>query len=146
MTLPFVEQNAVSRQRLEAVVRGLSDRDLARATPEGWTVAALLAHMAYWDQRMIVLLRRWREKGVEHSPVDADAVNDALLPLCLRLSAQAAIELCLSTAAQADAELARLSPDLIRQIEASGTHFRINRSLHRDDHLNQIERLIGARA
>ena len=32
MTFPYSEQNAESRRRLEALVRGLSDEDLARST------------------------------------------------------------------------------------------------------------------
>jgi hypothetical protein len=55
---------------------------------------------------------------------------------------RAAVELCLSSAEAADAELAALTPELYAQIQASPTHFRFNRSLHRNDHLNEIEQLL----
>lgn len=55
-----------------------------------WTVATLLAHLAFWDQRVLALLRRWKEKGVDLSPIDADAVNETLRPLCLALALRAA--------------------------------------------------------
>lgn len=91
---------------------------------------------------MLVLLRRWWAQGVDLSPVDPDAVNDALRPLPLALDPQAAVALCLSSAAALDAELETLTADLIEQIQASGTHFRFNRALHRNDHLNEMERLV----
>jgi len=146
MAFPFVEENSESKRRLETLVRGLTDEDLTRSSSDGWTVAALLAHLAFWDQRVLVLLRRWKEKGVDSSPVDADAVNDALQPLCRVMPPRTAVELCLSSAEIVDAALETVTADLVQQIEASGTHFRFNRALHRDDHLRQIERLLGRHA
>jgi hypothetical protein len=142
MTFPFLEENTASRRRLETLVRRLSDADLTRSNPSGWTVAALLAHLAFWDRRALVLLRRWKEHGVDESPIDADAVNDALKPLCLALDPHTAAELCLASAQAVDAELETITPDLVERIEASPTHFRFNRALHRNDHLNEIELLL----
>jgi len=139
MTSSFVDENTASRRRLESLVRRLSDADLARSTSDGWTVAALLAHLAFWDQRVIALLRRWEAKGVDESPVDPDAINDALKPLCLALTPRTAAELCLSSAEAVDAKLEAITADLVKRIQTSPTHFRFNRALHRDDHLNEIE-------
>jgi hypothetical protein len=145
MTFPFLQENTASRQRLESLVGRVSDEDLTRSNPHGWTVAALLAHLAFWDQRALVLLRRWKEKGVDPSPVDADAMNDALKPLCLVLDSRRAVELCLASAEAVDAELETITPELVEAIQASPTHFRFNRALHRHDHLNEIERLVGSK-
>ena len=146
MTFPYSQQNSESRRRLETIVRGLSDQDLARSTDYGWTVAALLAHLAFWDQRVLVILQRWKEQGFDSSPIDAAAVNDALGVICHALEPRAAIELCLSSAAAVDTELETLTPDLVKQIEehaaATDTPFRMNRSLHRDGHLRDIEILL----
>jgi len=146
MTFPYSEQNVESRRRLESLVRGLSDADLSRSTDYGWTVAALLAHLAFWDQRMIVILRRWLEEGFDASPVDAGVVNDALKVVCHALAPPAAIDLCLSCAEAADAELETLTADLVNQLEehaaATETQFRMNRSLHRNAHLDDIEALL----
>ncbi len=142
MAFPFLHDNAASRQRLGALARRLSDADLLRPTPDGWTVASLFAHLAFWDQRIVVLLRRWKAKGVDESPVDSDAVNDSLKPLCLALDPHIAVQLCLSSAEAADAELETITSDLMARIEASPTHFRFNRSLHRNDHLHQVEALL----
>jgi hypothetical protein len=146
MTHAFVQANDTSRRRLEALVRGLSERDLALSTDYGWTVAALLAHLAFWDQRMVVILQRWKETGFDPSPIDSAAVNDSLKVICHALEPRAAVELCLACAEAADAELAALTPDLVKQIEAhiqaTSTPFRMDRSLHRSGHLDDIERLL----
>lgn len=147
MTASFVQENTESRQRLETLTRSLSDADLARATDYGWTVAALLAHLAFWDQRMVVILKRWKETGFDPSPIDSAAVNDALKGICHALEPRAALQLCLSSAEAVDAELAALTPELVKQIEehaeVSSTQFRMNRSLHRNGHVKDIEALLS---
>ncbi|HSB01487.1 MAG TPA: maleylpyruvate isomerase N-terminal domain-containing protein [Anaerolineales bacterium] len=146
MALAFIQENDASRRRLATLVHSLSDQDLARSTDYGWTVAALLAHLAFWDQRVVVILKRWKETGFDLSPIDSTAVNDALKALCHALDPHTAVELCLACAEAADAELAALTPDLVKQIEehieATATQFRMDRSLHRNGHLNDMEALL----
>jgi uncharacterized damage-inducible protein DinB len=144
--MTFIQENRISRDRLESFVRNLSDDALTRSNADGWTVAALLAHIAYWDNRILALLRRWQAQGIDESPVDPDAINDALKPLCLALEPRTAAELCLSSAATVDAELEAISPDLMEAIQASPNHFRFNRSFHRNDHLAEIEDLLRSSA
>jgi hypothetical protein len=142
MPFAFIQENNASRSRLETLMPLLSDEDLIRLTPSGWTVAGLLAHLAVWDQRMLALLRRWKAEGVDDSPVDSYAVNEAIKPLCLALEPRKAVELCLFAAEAVDAELETITPELVKEIEASGVHFRFNRALHRNDHLDEIEQLV----
>ncbi|WP_374687911.1 maleylpyruvate isomerase N-terminal domain-containing protein [Promineifilum sp.] len=142
MTFPFLEENETSRRRLESFVRGLTDEQLTRPTPYGGTVAALLAHLAFWERRVLVLLRRWKEQGVDESPVDPDMINDALTPFLTALDPRVAVELCLNSAAAVDAELATLTPELVAEIEAAPVFFRLNRSLHRDGHLKDLEAIL----
>jgi len=146
MALTFVEENAASRRRLESVGGRMTEADFGRATDYGWTIAALLAHMAFWDQRVLVLLRRWRDQGMDASPIDANAVNDALRPLCSAMDPHTAMELCLSSAMAVDAELETVTPEFFETIkqatEASGTVFRFSRAIHRNGHLDDIEALL----
>ena len=146
MTFPHVQQNDQSRRRLKNLISNLSDADLARSTDYGWTVAALLAHLAFWDQRMIMILKRWREEGLDASPMDANVVNDSLRVICHALEPRRAIELCLSSAEAADAELAKLTAKEVKRMEehaaTTDTQFRMNRSLHRNGHLDDIEALL----
>ncbi len=139
---PFTEANATSRRSLETLARDLSDEELARSNADGWTVSALLAHLACWDQRHLHLIRRWRAAGIDDSPVDSTAVNESVKPLCLALPPRAAVALCLASAAAIDAELETVAPDLMAAIEASPNHYRFNRSLHRNGHLDEIESLV----
>jgi hypothetical protein len=146
MTFPYSQQNTESRRHLEALARELSDEDLSRSTDYGWTVAALLAHLAFWDQRMLMILRRWMTEGFDDSPIDSAVVNDSLRVICHALEPRTAVELCLSSAEAVDAEFDRLTPELVKQMEehAAVTHtqFRMNRALHRDGHVKDIEALL----
>jgi hypothetical protein len=147
MTLSFIEENTASRRRLEVFVQRLSAGDLTRSTSYGWTTAALLAHLAFWDQRVLALLRRWQEQGVDSSPIDADAANEALKPLCHALEPGAAVELCLSSASAVDKALEALPAEFFERIQvqvaASPFQFRPNRALHRNAHLDDLERALG---
>ena len=146
MTFPYTEQNAASRQRLKTLVSRLSEEDFARSTEYGWTVSALLAHLAFWDHRMSAILHRWQEEGLDPSPIDMMVVNDALKVVCHALEPRAAAELALSAAEKIDSELDALTSDVVKQLEehaaATETQFRMNRFLHRDGHLDDIEALL----
>lgn len=143
MTTPYDAENDQSRDELAALAARLSANDLALSTDFGWSVAALFAHMAWWDERVRVLLQRWKAQGLDESPVDSQMINDSLKPLCHAMDPRAAVALCLNSAAAADAEVASTSPELLAEIEAGPTHFRFNRALHRRDHIGHIEALLG---
>jgi len=147
MSFPYSQQNAESRQRLESLIGRLTDTDLALSTHYGWTVSALLAHLAFWDHRMSVILHRWQEQGFDPSPIDSGAINDALREICHALEPRVAANLALIAAEKVDREFETLPDEFVKQIEehieATGTQFRMNRSLHRNDHLNDIEALVG---
>jgi hypothetical protein len=143
MSFDFIQPNDESRQKLETFIDSLSDDDFAQTNPYGWTVSALLGHLAFWEQRMLVLLRRWQQNGVDESPVDPNMINDSLRPLCLALEPRVAAELCLASAKETDAALAAITPELFEAIQASPNHYRFNRSLHRNDHMGEIARLLG---
>jgi hypothetical protein len=145
MSFPEINENADSRRRLEGLAGRLTSEDFALTTHYGWSVAALFAHMAWWDQRILVLLCRWKQDGLDESPVDSHLINEALKPLCHALDPRAAVALCLASAEETDAELEATSAELIAQIQASPNYFRVNRALHRNGHIDDIESLLGDR-
>ena len=49
----YVAENQAQLARLRAFVDSLTDAELAQPMPAGWTVAGVLAHLAYWDQRIV---------------------------------------------------------------------------------------------
>jgi hypothetical protein len=145
MSMSYVEANAKGRERLRTLVGGLSDEALTLTIGDGWTIGALLAHLAFWDHRVLVLIRRWEEAGVGPSPIDVDGVNDATKPLCLAIPGREAAHLALSAAETVDAELENLPEALRPGITAlvQEGKFRLNRALHRNEHLDQIERALA---
>ena len=89
MDRSYVAANARSFNRLKALVNRLSDDDLKRTLDDDWTIAAVLAHLAFWDYRILVLLAKWETEEVKPSPIDPDVINDAIRPLCEALLSQA---------------------------------------------------------
>lgn len=147
MSFPYSEQNATSRQRLVDLTHRLSEEDFARSTDYGWTASALLAHLAFWDLRMSAILHRWQEEGLDPSPNDMMVVNEALKTLCHAMEPRATVNLALSAAEQIDSELDSLTAERTKELEehaaATETQFRMNRSLHRNAHLDDIEALLN---
>jgi hypothetical protein len=139
MERPFVAENSRERERLIALASRLTEEELGLPLEMGWTIASAFAHLAFWDQRAWVLLRKWKQSGVAASPIDDDVTNDALLPLCLAIPPRVAANLAIAAAEAIDRELEQASAGLISDIGALGEKFRLWRSLHRRTHLDQIE-------
>lgn len=143
MDRPFVAENARERQRLRSLVKGLTDQELSLSLGTDWTVAVALAHLAFWDQRALALLRQSKASGVEPSTIDVDVTNESLLPICLAIPPRAAADLAVSSAEAIDRELEEAPAELIAAMEGLGERFRLYRSDHRKLHLDQIEGLLG---
>ena len=121
----YVAENDAQRERLRALVRRFSDQDLARPMEAGWTVAGVLAHVAFWDQRIVVLLDEWERKGPSWTPPledarDADWINDAGKALCLALPPRVAAELALSVAETVDRRVAAVSDAIVETNARAG--------------------------
>jgi DinB family protein len=130
------------RERLRALVARLSDAELAKPMPDGWTVAAVLAHAAYWDARAIYFIDKWGPDGepTTYEEEDTDAANESAKPLCLALRPRDAAELALRVADEADAKVRGLSDAMLAKIEAKGgPPFNLSRAIHRKEHLDEIE-------
>src|SRR5262245_4872397 len=139
----YVTRNSASRSRLDSLLERLRDADLARDIGGGWTVAALLAHLAFWDRFVVARLSRWAKSGFEDSVFDADLLNEAALPGWRRISGAAAREETLAAAERCDEAVAHVVDDLASAIIAAGRHRMLDRSLHRDEHIAQIEQALG---
>ncbi len=142
MDRAFVAENAKELERLRRLVNRISDEELRLPLREGWTIAIALAHLSFWDQRALVLLKKWKTSGVMPSPIDDDVTNDSILPLCSAISPRVAANLAVVAAEAIDFELEKASEDLIREIWKLNERFRLYRCDHRKLHLDQIESLI----
>jgi hypothetical protein len=144
----FDIENTRERERLRALVGGIRDEELNLPYyKEGWTVAAGLAHLAFWDQYGLARLRRWQTDGVapshsDPSRSDSTIVNDALLAIALAFPPRDAAALAVSAAEAVDKEIAAASDDFVQAVEALNEPFRLNRSIHRKLHLDEIEALL----
>ena len=142
----YVAQNDAERARLKALL-ARSDADLARPLPEGWTVAGVLGHLAFWDQRVLVLFEQWEKTGQAppgYSQDDVDWINDAAKPMLLAVPPRHAAQLTLAIAEAVDAKVAGLSEDLVRRNAASETPINLLRAEHRREHLDEIEAVLRA--
>lgn len=143
----YEAENDAERERLETLVARWSDEELARPMAAGWTVAAVLAHLAFWDARAIFFMDRW-ERGIQpsvadHEPDDVDWVNDASKPLCLALPPREAARLALRLAEEADRKVAALSDAMLATVHAVESPFSLSRANHRREHLDEIESALG---
>ncbi len=144
----YVAQNREQRHRLSALVTRLTDRQLATAMDAGWTVAAVLAHVAFWDQRILVLLDAWERAGASAvpKPLDhaaVDWINDSAKALALALPPRAAAELAVHLAERVDAKLEGLDDTWLAANAAAGHPLNTLRATHRREHLDAIERAVG---
>ena len=135
----FMAANDEARRRLAALVRQLTDKDLQLEMEAGWTVGAVLAHLAFWDLRALTLVRRWEKEGVGPSPVDADAINDATRTILRRLPGSEVRTLVLEAATAIDHALEELPPFRLAEIERDAVQFHLSRARHRTVHVDEIE-------
>ena len=145
MQRPFVAENAKERERLRSLVERLTDKELSLPLGNGWTIAVAFAHLSFWDQRILFLMRKWKKSGVEPSSVDIDVTNDSLLSLWLAIPPRKAANLAISSAEAIDRELEETTSDFITEIEGLGEKFRLYRSIHRKLHLDQIEEFLSSK-
>lgn len=145
MNRTYAVENAHERQRLQTLISSLSDEDMNRRLANGWTVAITLAHLAFWDQRQLVLLKRWERNGVQPAPADVDTINEAVRILAAALPSRTAAQLAIEAAEAIDHELEQISADLAAEIEARGHSRMLRRALHRREHLDKIEQALSTR-
>ena len=138
----FMARNAAERERLIALTNRLTDRELQLPMGDGWTVAAALVHLAFWDRRVLALLQKWEREGVAPSPSDAEVFNAALLPLSLAIPPAQAARLAVESAEAVDRQIEQLTDDMLREILALEQPPRLERALHRREHMADIERTL----
>src|SRR5687767_1185129 len=61
-------------ERLHALA-ALSDAALSRSLEDGWTIAAKLAHLAYWEGRQVGVLEAWQRHRIPPAWWTADEAH-----------------------------------------------------------------------
>ncbi len=140
-TSDYVAQNREQLERLRRLVAGLSDDDLRRALPDGWTIADALAHLAFYDRRAQILLEQFTREGVSASPYDYETINTALLHLTRRIPPREIADEVLEAAEAADRAAAATPATLVGEIRRLN-QVKLERAGHRRSHLDDIEALL----
>jgi hypothetical protein len=143
----YIAENDRERRRLEALVGKLDDAALSRPMPAGWTVAGVLAHLAFWDQRIVTFID-FINRGVKipkENEVDVEWINEAVKPTQLALAPRRAATLAVETARAIDQAVATLSDELLAKNAAAGSPIMLLRATHRREHLDEIEQALAKR-
>jgi hypothetical protein len=75
----FIERNRSSTNRIRALAARLSDEEMLHPVGEHWTVAIALAHLAFWDRRVMYVLDKTGQDGKLFIPEIDIFVNDLSL-------------------------------------------------------------------
>ena len=141
MTKDHNARNRAARERLDAVIARVGNRDVVLS--DGWTAAGLLAHLAFWDRLATARLEKHLREG--QPPVSApDDVTDLTNAAGMRQWNETPLSVAGPQAREAAAEIDQLieslPADKLERLKGFGRSFLFDRSEHRKEHLDQIER------
>jgi DinB superfamily len=136
-------RNDDSRERLTALTSGLDEADLARDLGDGWTVGALLAHLAFWDG---LVEARWEYALQNGDPTPAgiddtltDLINAAAMPTWQAVDRGRISGVVASAAMSVDRLIVGLPDTSVEAIGREGRPRLLDRSLHRTEHVAMID-------
>ena len=136
--------NKVWADRLSDLVAQLSDTDLTRPLEAGWTVSSILAHLTFWDIRIVTLLEKWsREEAIGPSEIDSDVINEVARRQFLTIPPRTAAEMAVTWSRKANAAIEALTPQTAAEILAKAPNVRLDRTHHRQAHIEEIEAALG---
>ena len=139
------EFSAASRNRIRAAGERAAAGPVASVgDDEGWGPGVVLAHLAFWDRMVLARWQRADAQGEEFppslAPIVADLVNEAAFAQWSTLSVRDATNLAMSAAEAIDAYLDNVPAARIEAARAAGFERLVDRTIHRNDHLDAVER------
>ncbi len=134
----FIERNRASTHHIRALATRLTDKELLHLVGEHWTVAITLAHLAFWDRRVMYVLDMTQRNGKLFIPEIDIFVNDLSLPLWAAIPPRAAAQIAIETSEALDKRLEDFSPALLEEIYTYNKRW-FERALHRGEHLDEAE-------
>jgi hypothetical protein len=137
----FVQLNRASTERIRRLVNRLSQEQMQQPVGADWTVAIVLAHLAFWDRRVIFALERTEKEGKLFTPTIDLLVNDLSLPLWAAIPPSEAARLALDTATALDRRLESFPQPLLEELYNFNKRW-VLRSLHRGEHLDEVDRAL----
>ncbi len=134
----YIEQNRASTNRIRALAARLSDEEMQHRVGEHWSVAIALAHLAFWDRRVMYVLDMTERDGKVFIPEIDVFVNDLSLPLWAAIPPRTAAQIAIETAEQLDNRLENFPPALLEEIYTYNKRW-VVRALHRGEHLDEVD-------
>ena len=134
------DANRAATDRIRTLAGRLSDDQLRQPLGEHWTVAIMLAHLAFWDRRALDAVAR-SESAASVPDVDV-VVNDLSLALWAALPPREAARLAIESAEALDPRIEMLPDAVTAGLLVTNPHW-IRRSIHRNLHLDEAEAAIA---
>lgn len=134
----FIELNRASTSRIRTLVAGLTDEQMNSPVGEHWTVGVALAHLAFWDRRVICVLDMTERDQKLFIPEIDIFVNDLSLPLWAAIPAREAGRIAIESAESLDTQLEGFPPALLEELYAYNKRW-VVRALHRGEHLDEVD-------
>jgi hypothetical protein len=144
MDRSFVELNRASRERIRLMAESLSDEEMQTRVGEHWTVAIVMAHLAWWDRRVMYVLDMTEKAGKLFIPEIDIFVNDLSLPLWAAIPPREAARIAIETAETCDKRLEEYTVALLEEIYTYNKRWVI-RALHRGEHLDEADAALAKR-
>lgn len=134
----FIKLNRASTDRLRALVARLTDDEMQQRVGEHWTVAIALAHLAFWDRRVMYVLDMTRRDNKLFIPEIDIFVNDLSLPLWAAIPPREAARIAIETSEALDRQLEDFPSALREEIFTYNKRW-VVRALHRNEHLDEVD-------
>lgn len=134
----YIEQNRASTERIRALIARLSDEEMQTKVGEQWTVSIALAHLAFWDRRVMHILEMTEKDGKLFDLEIDIVVNDLSLPLWEVIPPRDAARICIEASEALDKRLEGYSPELLEEIYSRNKRW-VVRALHRNEHLDDVD-------
>ena len=145
--MDFKDDNRIQSDRLKSVLDKLNPAQWSQDIGGGWSIGTMLCHLAFWDQITSVRLRLWKEKGRLAAIPDEDninSINDSMRFVCAAIDYERGKTLIKKSADEIDSLVRSLTPAQLTELESSGRERWVKRSLHRQHHLERIERALAS--
>ena len=133
----YVERNRASTNRIRDMAR-LSEEQMRRPVGEHWTVAIVLAHLAFWDRRVSYVLDMTERDQKLFIPQIDIIVNDLLLPFWAAVPPREAARLAVEAAEAVDQRLENFPVGLLEEMYAHNPRW-VVRAEHRASHLDEAD-------
>lgn len=137
MDRSYIERNRASTGRIREMAR-LSEEEMRHPVGEHWTVSIVLAHLAFWDRRVMYVLNKTERDGKLFIAEIDILVNDLSLPLWAAIPPREAARIAIETAETLDRRLETFPPALLEEIYTYNPRW-VVRALHRNEHLDEAE-------